>query len=158
MKEKMKYVIPLTLILAIIIILILNINNKEKLISGTQYIEIQIEDTEAQGLALTTPVKITDKSIIKNLERQVNNRKEYEPKSTAWPDISPLITFHLENGEQYSIFTAKFESDGEEEAGNYITIFKLNSFGEEDVEYEKKTYKIETDLGEYATTLYNQFK
>ena len=104
MKEKMKYIIPLTLILAIIIILVLNINNKEKLISGTQYIEIQIEDTEAQGLAHTTPVKITEESIIRKLEKQVNNGIEYEPRSTAWPDISPLITFYLENGEKYCIF------------------------------------------------------
>ena len=160
MKEKIKYLIPLIFILAIIIILIiLNINNNEvKLISGTKQVEIAIEDTEAQGLALTTPVKISDESIIEKLEGQVNNGTEYKPKSTAWPDISPHITFYLENGERYSIFTAKFESDGEEEAGNYITIFKFNSFGEEDIGYEKKTYKIEADLDEYATVLYNQFK
>ena len=158
MKEKMKYIVPLVLILLIIIILILNINNKEKLIFGTQYIEIQIEDTEAQGLALTTPVKITDKSIIEKIENQINNGIVYEPRSTAWSDISPHITFYLESGERYSIFTDKFESDGEEESGNYITIFKLDSNGEENQEYEKKTYKIETDIEEYAITLYNQFK
>ena len=158
MKGEMKYLIPLILILAVILIIFNIINKEEKLISATKYVEIAIEDTEAQGLALTTPVKITEKNIIKRLEGQVNKGIEYEPRSTAWSDISPHITFYLENGERYSIFTDKFESDGEEEAGNYITIFKLNSNGEEDIEYSKKTYKIEADLGEYAITLYNQFK
>ena len=157
---KNKYLIVFILILVIVVTLILVGDNgkKEKLISNVKYVEIAIEDTEAQGLALTTPVKITDKNIIEILEKQVNNGIEYEPRSTAWSDISPYITFYLENGEKYSIFTDKFESDGEEDAGNYITIFKLNSNGEEDVEYIKKTYKTEMDLVEYATTLYNQFK
>ena len=158
MKGKMKYLIPLILILVVILIILNIINKEEMLISGTQYVEISIEDTEAQGLALTTPVKITEKNIIKRLEGQVNKGIEYEPRSTAWPDISPLITFYLKNGEKYSIFTAKFEADGEEEEGNYITIFKLNSNGEEDLEYEKKTYKINADIEKYAITLYNQFK
>ena len=158
MKGEMKYLIPLILILAVILIIFNIINKEEKLISATKYVEIAIEDTEAQGLALTTPVKITDKSIIEKLEGQVNKGREYEPRSTAWSDISPHITFYLENGEIYSIFTDKFESDGEEEAGNYITIFKLNINGDEDIEYNKKTYKIEADLGEYAITLYNQFR
>ena len=155
MKQKKKYLIALILILVIILGFK---GNKSKLISGVEYIEIAIEDTEAGELAYTNPVRIDDKKIIANIEQQVNNGTEYEPRSTAWPDISPLITFYLENGEQYSIFTAKFESDGEEEAGNYITIFKVNTNGEEDVEYEKKTYKIETELEKYATQLYNQLK
>ena len=160
MKQKKKYLMALILsFLIIAILIILGIKgDKNRLISGTEYVEISIEDTEAQGLAYTEPVRIDDKKIIANLEQQVNNGTEYVPRSTAWPDISPLITFYLENGEQYSIFTATFESDGEEEAGNYITVFKLNSNGEEDVEYEKKTYKIEADLETYATQLYNQFK
>lgn len=157
---KNKYLIVCILIFAIIVTLTLlrKNNNKEKLICEVKYVEIAIEDTEAQGLALTTPVKITDKDIIERLEEQVNKGIEYEPKSTAWSDISPHITFYLENGEQYSSLTDKFETQGEEDIGNYITIFKLNSNGEEDLEYNKKTYKIEDDLVEYANQLYNQFK
>lgn len=159
MKKKMKYIISLVLLLVIVVtIIVLKNNYKEKLISGTEYIEIAIEDTEAGELVLTSPVKIYDKEIIQKIEEKVNNGTEYEPRSTAWSDISPNIIFYLENGEKYSIFTDNFLEDGEEEAGNYITIFKINSNGEEDIEYNKKTYKIEADLWEYATNLYNQFK
>ena len=159
MEEKKNYLIAIILILAVMVIsLILRISGDEnKVIYGIQYVEIAIEDTDAGELAHTEPAKITDEDIIANLEKLVNRGTEYEPRSTAWPDISPLITFYLENGECYNVFAVDNMSE-EEEEGNYITIFKMNSDGEEDVEYNKKTYKIEAELEKYATQLYNQFK
>lgn len=172
------YVVSLIIMLAIIVGLIFvivrgdankdvtgnvigNLSSEENIIEDTsnkinsniEYIKIQLEDTKADGLAHTNPVKINDENVISKLEGIINLGTEYEPKSTAWPDISPLITFGLENGETYKGFTASFINSIEEDKGNYITIFNNR-----DEEGTKITYKISTDLEAYVTNLYNQYK
>ena len=122
-----------------------------KLIANTNYVEIAIEDTEStEGLAYTKSVKIDDEKIIERLENIVNNGTEFTVESTEGPDIPPVVTFYLENGEEYEVATNDKEGDNE------IFISKYNG---DSNEFEwKKTYKIDIALGEYITELYNQYK
>jgi len=140
------------LVIGIILVFEVKNGNKPKIISNIQYIEVEIPDTESDGLALKEKIKIQDKDIISKLEREINNGIEYEPRGTAWPDISPMITFYLENGEVYSSFVVDGMREPQEEDGNYITMFKIN-----DDEY-RKTYKIEKELEKYIIKIYNEYK
>ena len=122
-----------------------------KIISNIKYIEVQIEDTDAQGLKHKEPVRIDDKNVISKLEEIVNSGTEYEPRSTAWPDISPMVTFYLENGDEYVGYTATFISSLEEDEGNYITIFN-----KKDENTTKVTYKVKDNLDKYLVDIYNK--
>lgn len=125
--------------------------NTNKILSDIKYIEVQIEDTEAQGLKHKEPIKIEDKNVLSKLEETINLGEKYEPKSTAWPDISPMVTFYLENGDQYVGYTATFFSNVEEDEGNYITIFN-----KKDENTTKVTYKVKENLDKYFIDLYNK--
>ena len=127
------------------------VEEEPKLIANTNYVEIAIEDTEStEGLAYTKSVKIDDEKIIERLENIVNNGTEFTVESTEGPDIPPVVTFYLENGEEYEVATNDKEGDNE------IFISKYNG---DSNEFEwKKTYKIDIALGEYITELYNQYK
>lgn len=129
------------------------VEEEPKLIANTNYVEIVIEDAksiEGLGLAYTKSVKIDDEKIIERLENIVNNGTEFTVESTEGPDIPPVVTFYLENGEEYEV--AANDKDGD----NEISISKYN---EDSDEFEwKRTYKIDTALGEYITELYNQYK
>ena len=127
------------------------IDGKEKIISNIKYIEIEVEDTNSQGLALKKPIKITDAGVISKLEKDINSGTEYEPKSTAWPDISPYITFYLEEGKKIRAFVVDNMGEPEEENGNYIAIFDSDN-----ETATKKVYKIDSKLEKYINDLYKE--
>lgn len=127
----------------------MSLAKNEKIISNTIYVEIKVQDTESIGLEYTKSVKIDDKKIIEELEDIVNNRTEYTTEIIYGSDIQPIVTFYLENGEEYEI-CANIENE------DHICISKYDK--NSDDFYWKKTYKIDIQLGEYLNELYNQFK
>ena len=130
------------------------LNVDSKIISNIKYIEIEVEDTEStQGLAHKEPIKITDSNVIAKIEKDINSGTEYEPRSTAWPDISPYITFYLEDGKTIRAFVVDSMGEPEEENGNYIAIFESDN-----ETATKKIYKIEAKLEKYINDLYDQYE
>ena len=153
MKKNKALILILLFILIMVGALVIYNIDKNTIISNIKYAEVQIENTNVEGLEYMDAVRIDDKNIIAKLEKIINSGVKYTPKSTAWPDISPRVTVYLENGKIYEFFATDDMGPENEEAGNYITLFEKTENGEKG----KVTYKVEEKMGEYITRIYHQF-
>ena len=126
------------IIIIVLIWIIVGSNNKKIITSG------EVDNTENQNTTVVEeePKLIANTNYVEIVIEDV--------ESTEGPDIPPVVTFYLENGEEYEVAANDKVGDNE------ISISKYN---EDSDEFEwKRTYKIDTELGAYITQLYNQYK
>ncbi len=117
--------------------------------TSVSYIVLEVEDTEALDLEYKNK-KITDKQLIDSLMKIIDSATPYKEKGFIgdFGDIPPCAIIYLDNGEKYTIAAGDdIRDDGE--------IVNLMTKWYSDDGSNKSLYKVDTKLGEYIETLFN---
>ncbi len=124
----------------------------EKVIGEVDFIEIQTEMNDENGLGYSAPVSVSDRNSIYYLRNELNNCErmdENEVLNGGSYEGSPIVTFYM-NDE-----TVLYSAISKDEDGKTIFYVAKNvDLG------DKINYKllVEDDIEEYVINLYNQNK
>ena len=128
---------------------------KNSILGEISYIEIQVDDSDAhpeEGPTMSSPLKITDETIINNLKNIVNASENYTCLSAGgFYESAPIATIYQKDGKKLFITAIDaFTADGPT-----INMFDISN----NPEFKNsKSYKTNNMLAEFLINAYNSKK